>query len=731
MQVKPRMLSVAALCLLAAGQAVCGQELRLPKVFGDHMVLQQELPVVVWGWGKTGQDVLVQFAGQKQSTHVGGDGHWRVTLDPLKASAEGKTLAVKAGDESIAFNDVVVGEVWLCSGQSNMEMAVASCNNAKEEIAHADYPTIRHIMVEHVMLADPADDVQTKAGWQRCSPQTAGGFTAAGYYCARELLKELKVPIGLVHSSWGGSMIEPFTSLAGFKAVPELANYVKRIEDSTPGHPNYEKAVRNTMAATQKWLTDAERALAEGDRVGTVPTLPGAANPLQGWADPTNKYNAMIHGLIPYRIRGTIWYQGEANRNDGMLYVKKTEALLAGWRQAWGQPELPHYYVQIAPYQYGDEDPTILPTFWEAQAAIEREIPYTGMVVTHDIGNTQDIHPKNKQVVGYRLAALALANTYGKNTISGGPRFEKMAVEGDSVRVFFNRIGGGLVTSDGKAPDAFEIGGENGIFVAAEATIDGETIVLRSPKVRRPCAIRYAWSKLAEPNLRNAEAFPVSAFRCGRLPERAMVDRLVPQATDYELLYSHDIGSGGTSQNAAAYRVDRTKDIRTFDRVAYFLVLQKDGGSTQYVWASMKPFTTDACKLGIPTVSTQACFHQSVEGLEVRTNVDGVRTGEGMTGYIEFWPSNYGPENTGEVDGASDEAFDFGDTPGTTIAGYGSMQIHNPSAKQTVMALNRWWDAAVDVGIGNSPEGNPDYTFRGNAGRYHVKRLMVLVRPTK
>ncbi len=729
MQVRPRALLITVLCLLTAGHAVYGQELRLPKVFGDHMVLQQELPVVIWGWGKAGQRVLVQFVGQEQSTNVGRDGRWRVTLDPLEASATGMTLTVKTGDESMAFNDVLVGEVWLCSGQSNMEMAVASCNSAQEEIANADYPTIRHIRVEHVMLPDPADDVQTKAGWQRCSPETAGEFTAAGYYFARELLKGLKVPVGLVHSSWGGSMIEPFTSLEGFQAVPELANYVKRIEDSTPGHPNYEKAVRDTMAATRKWLTDAERALGEGDRVGAVPTLPSVTNPLQDWADPTNKYNAMIHGLVPYRIRGTIWYQGEANHNDGMLYVRKTEALMAGWRKAWGQPELPHYYVQIAPYHYGDEDPTILPTFWEAQAAIEKEVPHTGMVVTHDIGDTQDIHPKNKQAVGYRLAVLALADTYGKETLCGGPRFERMAVEGGNVRVFFNRVGGGLVTSDGKAPDAFEIGGENGVFVLAEAKIDRGTIVLHSPEVREPCAIRYAWSKLAGPNLRNAEGFPVSAFRCGRLPERAMVDRLAPQAKGYELLYSHDVGSGGTSQDAAAYRVDRAKEVGAFDRVAYFLVLQKDSGPMQYVWASMKPFTTDARKLGIPTVSTQASFHQVVEDMEVRTNVNGVTTGEGMTGYIEFWPSNYGPENTGRVEGASDRVFDFGDTPGTPVAGYGSMQIHNPSAKQTVMALNKWWDAAVDVGIGNSPEGNPDYTFRDNARQYRVKRLMVLVRP--
>ena len=731
MRVRPERLFILGLCLLVAGQAACGQGLRLPKVFGDHMVLQQELPVVVWGWGERGQKVLVQFAGQKQSTNVGSDGCWRVTFDPLKASATGQMLTIKADHESIAFEDVLVGEVWLCSGQSNMEMAVASCNNAREEITNADYPTIRHIRVEHVMLADPADDVQTKAGWQRCSPQTAGGFTAAGYYFARELLKELKVPIGLVHSSWGGSMIEPFTPLEGFKAVPELSNYVKRIEGSTPGHPDYEKAVRDTMAATRKWLAHAERTLAEDGRVEMVPTLPGGTNPLLDWADPTNKYNAMIHGLVPYRIRGTIWYQGEANHNDGMLYVRKTEALMAGWRKAWGQPELPHYYVQIAPYQYGNEDPTILPTFWEAQAAIEKEVADTGMVVIHDVGNTQDIHPKNKQVVGYRLAVLALAGTYGKEIVSGGPRFERMAVEGDRVRVFFNRVGGGLVTSDGKAPDAFEIGGENGVFVAAAAEIDGETIVLRNPEVREPCAIRYAWSKLAEPNLRNAEGFPVSAFRCGRLPERALVDGLVPQAKSYELLYSHDVGAGGTSQNAAAYRVDRAEGVGAFDRVAYFLVLQKDSEPMQYVWASMKSFTTDARKLGIPTVSTQASFHQSVEDMEVHTNVDGVKTGKGMLGYIEFWPSNYGPENTGRVEGASDEVFDFGDTPGSGVAGYGSMQIHNPPAKQTVMALNRWWDTAVDVGIGNSPEGNPDYTFRGNAGQYRIKRMMVLVRPVK
>ncbi|MHC4166791.1 MAG: sialate O-acetylesterase, partial [Planctomycetota bacterium] len=500
MHTKSRWLLSSLLFIVVILQAAAsGEPLRLPKIFGDHMVLQRDLPVVIWGRADAGEEVTVEFAGQTRSSRADGEGRWRVKLAPLEAATNGARLTARAEDEAVAFEDVLVGEVWLCSGQSNMEWTVANSNDAEAEIAKANHPTIRHVKIERVMLAEPVDDVESAEGWQHCTADNVGSFTAVGYFFGLELSKKLNVPIGLINSSWGGSNIEAFTSLEGFRQVPELKDIVDRIESSLPGHPSYEKAVGETMAKTQQWLSEAGQALAEDRRVPAAPTLPDNAKPLLNWVDPANKHNAMIHGLAPYRIRGSIWYQGESNHNDGMLYVKKTQALVAGWRRAWNQPDLPHYYVQIAPFQYGNEDPTILPKFWEAQAAIEKEIPHTGMVVIHDVGNIKDIHPRNKQAVGHRLAVLALAETYGRDVVAGGPRFEKMTVEGDKVRVFFNRTGAGLVTSDGKEPDFFEIAGQNGMFVPAKARIDGPTVVLSAPDVRKPCAIRYAWSKLAEP----------------------------------------------------------------------------------------------------------------------------------------------------------------------------------------------------------------------------------------
>ncbi|MBN2375026.1 MAG: hypothetical protein JXD22_01395 [Sedimentisphaerales bacterium] len=729
---KSRFVHLFGLIVLVFAPWAVAEDLRLPKVFTDHMVLQQQLPVVIWGWADAGEKVTVSFAGQNKTAGANGQGVWRVELSPLKASVTPAQLTVKAGDETIVFNDVLIGEVWLCSGQSNMAMTVGSSNDAENEIATANYPLIRHIMIERVALAEPVDDVQAKKGWEICSPETVGGFTAAGYYFGRELFVKLDVPIGLLHSSWGGSNIESFTSLEGFKQVPELSDYVTRIESSLPGNAAYKKAVEETIAGSKKWIAQAQEALKKNARVAAAPVLPASTLPLANSQDPTSKHNAMIEGLVPYRIRGSIWYQGESNRNEGMLYVKKTEALVKGWRLAWGQPDLPYYFVQIAPFNYGEEDPGVLATFWEAQEAIEMEIPHTGMVVINDVGDYNDIHPKNKQAVGYRLAAQALANTYHKDVVAGGPQFEKMKIEGNKLRVFFRRTGSGLITRDGKSPDWFEIAGDDGVFVPAVAVIDGDTVVLSNADLDKPALMRYAWAKNAEPNLKNKEGFPVSAFRAGKMNERALLDDRVEQAKEYELVFSFDIGNSETTKTSAAYRVDRAGEIGKFDRVGYFLALKKPNEAIKYVWVSMDAFTKKAPELGIPAASVNVMFRQWVEQMEVVTNVEGVKTGKGLKGYIEFWPNNYSAQNSAGIDGASNDVYDFGDTPGDPRQGYGSMQVHNPEAGQTVFATNNWAAGPkADVGIGNSPEGHSDYTFQANAGQYELKRLMVLVRPKK
>lgn len=724
-----RLFHIVLCGVLIVSTAALAEPLRLPTIFGDHMVLQRDLPVIVWGWAEPDQAVTISVSEQKKSTKANREGQWRVQLAPLQANRQGMTLQVKTGEQTIEFKDVLVGEVWLCSGQSNMEWRVSQSDGAEQEIANADCPLIRHIEIDHVMRPEPQDDAASKKGWEVCSPKTVPSFTAAGYFFGRELFDQLDVPIGLVNSCWGGSNIEAFTSLEGFKQVPSLSEYVSRIEGSQPDNPAYKNAVTETMAATHRWLAQAEQALEGGQRVTPPPSLPKGVLPLMDWSDPANKHNAMINGLIPYRIRGSIWYQGESNHTEGMRYVDKTRALVRGWRQAWGQPDLPYYYVQIAPYVYGEEDPEILATFWEAQEAIEKEIPHTGMVVIHDVGNLRDIHPRNKKPVGRRLALQALNKTYGKDVVCGGPQFARLRLEGETLGVRFTRTGGGLVTSDGKAPDWFEIAGENGLFVPAQARIAGTSVMLSHAHIKKPFAMRYAWSKMAEPNLRNKEGFPVSPFRAGEIPERALAHGLVTEAKAYSLVFSTDIGAAGTTQKTAAYRVDRAKEIDAYDRVAYFLVLKKADGPLQYVWAAMDPFVHQATKLGIPTTDTGVTFRQWVSQMTVQSNVPGVVTGKGIKGYIEFWPNNYNAINSDGVENASDEVFDFGDTPAAPREGYGSMQIHNPSAKQTVLAVNKWQEGAkADVGIGNSPTGNPDYTFRSNAGEYQLKRLMVFVR---
>lgn len=713
---------------LSAGW-VSAESLRMPQIFGDHMVLQRDLPVVVWGWAAPRREVTVSFAGQVLTTRADNAGQWRVQLKPLSASKVGDEMLVRAGNEVADFNDVLVGEVWLCSGQSNMQWTLKNTDKAEEVIAASDFPLIRHIQANRVTSPIPLDDVKLEHPWERCTPKTASYFTAVGYYMARRLQEALDVPIGLVNSSWGGSNIESFTALEGFKAVPELSYIVQRVESSLPDHPSYEKQVRDILGQTKNWIKEAEAALSQNQRVPNAPALPQAVQALTRSQDPTVKYNAMIRGLAPYRIRGVIWYQGETNHKEGMLYVKKTEAKLASWRAIWGQSNLPYYYVQIAPYQYGQEDPHILATFWEAQAAIEKGIPHTHMVVINDVGDIKDIHPRDKDTVGSRLAASAMVHTYRHGGVAGGPVFDKMTIEGQDVHVRFKRIGGGLQTRDGNEPDWFEVAGENGMFVPAQATIKGNTVVLSSKEVKKPRAMRYAWSKLAEPNLQNREGFPAGAFRAGRISERALVDAKVPAARDFKLVYSYDVGAAGSNKKNVPYRVNHSKDTRDFDRVGYFLVLQKANKPLQWVWVTCDPFTDQTGQLGIPVSSTKTKLSQWVENMAVQTNVEGVKIGKGFKGYIEFWPHNYSKENSNKVAGASDSAYDFGDTPRNPVEGYGCLQIHHPAAQQTVLAVNNWASLdKADVGIGNSPEGEPDYTFRGNAGQYRVKRLMVLVR---
>jgi sialate O-acetylesterase len=408
-----------------------------------------------------------------------------------------------------------------------------------------------------------------------------------------------------------------------------------------------------------------------------------------------------------------------------MLYLEKKKALINGWRELWGQGDFPFYYVQIAPFQYGSEDPTILAKFWEAQAAVQ-QIPKTGMVVINDIATLNDIHPPNKQDVGHRLALLALKNDYGKSdVVANSPEFETLEITGGTLKINFKNAGGGLKTRDGKAPSHFEIigAGSNG-FQPATATIDGASVILKSDAVKNPTAMRFAWHMLAEPNLTGGTGLPVGAFRAGTVPDFMST---LPIKTEYTLVYDLDLRKLGPAIN---YDVNNSDQIKDFDRIGYLLEIANANGEEQGVFVSMNAFTTDVRKIGIPTVASKAVFQQAVKSMDVFTNVKGITTGTKIgTGHIEFWPHNYGPVNGANISGASGSLYDFGDEMAPPEDGYGSMQIHNTASGETLFAINHWLAGdAADIGIGNSVGQTRDWTFTGSGSSLSSKRLRVFVR---
>ncbi len=448
-----------ALCWVATASAA----VRLPAVFGDNMVLQRGQPVPVWGWADKGEEVTVAIAGQTLATKAGDDGRWRVALakldvgQPLEMTVKGST------GNTITLKNILVGEVWVCSGQSNMEMGIGLCNDAQKEIAAADYPAIRLFEIPKVKAPQPAADV--KAAWTPCTSQSVAigswnGFSAAAYYFGRSLHKELNVPIGLIDTSWGGTPAEFWTSRKTLETAPTL------------------------------------KTLAQGES--------------------SCLYNGMIAPIVPFAIRGAIWYQGEANLSRAYQYRTLLPAMIANWRADWAQGDFPFGVVQLAPFRYVGQNPANFAELCEAQLLTAQSTPNVGLAVTMDIGDVKDIHPKNKQEVGRRLALWALAKTYGRDVVYSGPIYKSMTVEGDKIRLQFDHLGGGLAAADGKPLREFTVAGADEKFVPAEAAIDGASIVVHAAQVAKPVAVRYAWRDDASANLANKEGLPASPFRTDR-----------------------------------------------------------------------------------------------------------------------------------------------------------------------------------------------------------------------
>jgi sialate O-acetylesterase len=499
--------------LLFSTQTLVYSEVTLPRVIGSNMVLQRDMQVPIWGWASAGEEVTVTLSTEAEDAEpistttavADAEGNWQTKLPATQAGGP-YTLRI-TGSNTLELTNVLFGEVWVCSGQSNMQWPVSASKDSEAEIAAGMYPKIRLFYVPRVPLGVPQRDVE--ADWHETTPQTIAGFSAVAYYFGRKLYKNLDVPIGLINTSWGGTRIEPWTPPVGLEAVPALATISKEVQDV---QANYRAQLPQKMKDIEAWIAETRKAL-ETD--APLTPMPDNTHPLKHQGRPTALYNGMVHPIIPYAIRGALWYQGESNLRDGMLYHEKMKALINGWREVWGQGDFPFYFVQLAPFNYGGRNasPFFLPQIWEAQTAT-LVLPNTGMAVTTDIGNLRDIHPRNKQEVGRRLALWALAKTYGREDVThSGPLYKSMAVESNTIRLTFDAIGSGLMSRDEKPLTWFEIAGDDKQFVEAQATIDGDTIVVSSDAIANPAAVRFGWHQSAEPNFVNNEGLPASPFR--------------------------------------------------------------------------------------------------------------------------------------------------------------------------------------------------------------------------
>ncbi|MFN0054336.1 MAG: sialate O-acetylesterase [Planctomycetales bacterium] len=493
---------LSAVLLLAAGSGDAWANVRLPAIIGNNMVLQADKPLPIWGWADPGEEVTVTLGAAKETAKADDKGKWQVKLPAQKSSATPVEMTV-AGKNTLQLKNILVGEVWGGSGQSNMQWSVAASANPQQEIAAANYPQIRLFIVPNRLSSAPLDDVQ--AQWVVCSPQTVAPSSAVLYFFGRELHKKLNVPMGLVTCAWGGSRIQPWITPVQLKSHADLKNdldlYNKQRVDRTAARTEY-------LGSVKAWLEGAEKAAANGQEFPDPPPLPG--DPAATFTSPSAMYNGMVHGIQPFALRGWLWYQGESNRGEGMYYTACTKGLVESWRKLWG--DFPFLYVQLAPYRYGNNE-TWLPELWEAQTAA-LSIPNTGMAVTTDIATVGDIHPPNKQDVGKRLSLWALAQTYGqKDLVYSSPLYDSMAVEGKQIRIKFKHTGGGLVARDGKDLSWFAIAGEDKQFHKAEAKIEGETVLVSCAAVSKPAAVRFGWHEIAEPNLSSKAGLPASPFR--------------------------------------------------------------------------------------------------------------------------------------------------------------------------------------------------------------------------
>jgi len=511
---------VAATCAISSAAA----DVRLHNVFGDHMVLQRNQPIPVWGWATPGEKVSVTFGDHTASATTNAQGYWKVTLEAMKADTTPRELIAK-GNNTVKVVDIVIGDVWLCSGQSNMAFGMGACR-AEEDIKNTDLPMVRYRAYFECFAAKPNADLPA-GNWHRIHPSTSASCSGVGFYFGRKIFKETGVPIGLLESTVGGTEIECWMPPESFRDCPKCSSIGKQLEEAVA---QYKEKLPTAVEAMEQWIGPAKKALAEGREIPQPPRIPLHPNVDRGgrWVRIQSLYNGMIHPLLKFPIKGAIWYQGENNGREGDQYIDKKRAMIDSWRKLWGH-EFPFYFVQLAAWREPSDDPSGSEEGFQMLRDAQRKclaIPKTGMAVSIDVGEVVSIHPKNKLDVGERLALWALAKDYGKtDLVHSGPLYRNAAVEDGKIRISFDHVGGGLMVGrkEGRKPtveDAggklkrFAIAGEDKKWVWADAVIDGDTVVVSSPQVPKPVAVRYAFSMNPQGcNLYNKEGLPASPFR--------------------------------------------------------------------------------------------------------------------------------------------------------------------------------------------------------------------------
>lgn len=482
-------------------------EVKLPDVIASSMVLQQKQKVPIWGTAEVGETVTVTFQKQKLTVVADSKGKWRVDLKPLKADFTSQTLTIE-GKNKIELKDILIGEVWLVAGQSNMQRLLRETANGEEVQAKANHPNIRLFNISREVGFKKKQG--KLAEWLACTPESVKEFSAAGYYFGVDLQKNLNVPIGLLNSSYGGSQAEAWTPVEYLKANPDLVATVERTKIWDEERPRVKVEY---AAAIENWKVESEKQKAAGARPSPSPAVPDS---LRDYRIASSIYNGMIEPLIPFAIKGAIWYQGESNEARAEQYGILMPVMITSWREKWGEANFPFGIIQLPNYRTVKPEPVDEPWSFirEAQRQTALKTTNTGLIVTIDIGEANDIHPKNKFDVGLRMSVWALKNVYGKKLIDS-PRLQRFEVKANKIILTFDDVGTGLKIKTGDKLNEFAIAGDDKKFIWADAKIVGKNKVeVWSDKIPKPVAVRYAFNNNPKnPNLTNDSGLPAGPFR--------------------------------------------------------------------------------------------------------------------------------------------------------------------------------------------------------------------------